>query len=79
MAIEHQIRRKYATRNEEIVAGLIEATGAVPPLDPEIVIKRKAAEISTAMALLHGGDWHVEIDHHLGFVLISPRSGHQAP
>lgn len=73
MAIQHQIKPRFASRNEEIVAGLIEAAGAVAPLDPVIVIKRKAAEISTAMALLHGGDWRVEIDHQAGFVLVSPR------
>ena len=73
MAIWHQIKPRYATRNEEIVAGLREAAGAGAPLDPIIVVKRKAAEISTAMALLHGGDWRVEIDHQAGFVLVAPR------
>jgi hypothetical protein len=64
---------RFATRNEEIVAELRKAAGAAAPLDPKMVIKRKAAEISTAMALLHGGDWRVEIDHRAGFVLVSPR------
>lgn len=73
MAIIHQIRPKYKTRNDEIVANLFEAAGAVPPAPPEIVIKRKAAEISSLMALVHGGDWRVEIDHQTGFVLIAPR------
>lgn len=71
MAIEY--RQQFASRNHEIVAHLREAAGAVAPLDPHIVVKRKAAEISTAMALLHGGDWRVEIDHQAGFVLVSPR------
>ena len=73
MAIIHRIKPKFKTRNDEIVAGLFESAGAVPPSPPEIVIKRKAAEISTLMALVHGGDWRVEIDHQTGFVLIAPR------
>ena len=73
MAISHRIRARYGSRNEEIVAELREAAGAVAPLDPKLVIKRKAAEISTAMALLHGGDWQVQIDHREGLVLVAPR------
>jgi hypothetical protein len=73
VAISHQIRPKYKTRNDEIVAGLFESAGATPPAPPEIVIKRKAAELSALMALIHGGDWRVEIDHQSGFVLIAPR------
>jgi hypothetical protein len=73
MAIIHQIRPKYKTRNEEIVAGLFKAAGADPSPSPEIIVKRKAAEISYLMALVHGGDWRVEIDHQAGFVLISPQ------
>ncbi len=76
MAIIHQIRQKYKTRNDEIVAGLFHAAGADSPAAPEIVIKRKAAEISCLMALLHGGDWRVEIDHQAGFVLVAPRLPH---
>lgn len=73
LAISHRIVQRYATKNEEIVAGLRELAGAAAPLDPMIVIKRKAAEISTAMALLHGGDWRIEIDHQARFVLVAPR------
>lgn len=73
VAIHHQIRARYATRNDEIVAGLRDAAGAGAPLDPKTVIKRKAAEISTAMALLHGGDWRVQIDHEEGLVLVARR------
>ena len=73
MAIIHRIRPKYKTRNEEIVAGLFEAAGAVAPAPPEIVIKRKAAEISTLMALMHGGDWRVQIDHEDGLIVIARR------
>lgn len=73
MAISHRIQPRYATKNEEIVAGLRDLAGAAAPMDPMIVIKRKAAEISTAMALLHGGDWQVQVDHDEGFVLVCPR------
>lgn len=72
MAISHRIVQRYATKNEEIVAGLRELAGAAAPLDPMIVIKRKAAEISTAMALVHGGEWRVLIDHEAPLVLIRP-------
>lgn len=70
MAISHRIQPRHKTRNHEIVAQLRNAAGAVAPLDPVTVIKRKAAEISTAMALLHGGDWRVQIDHAAGMVLV---------
>lgn len=71
--IYERIRKTYASRNEEIIAGLVESAGAMPAAAPEVVIRRKAAEISTLMASLHGGDWRVEIDHQTGFVLIAPR------
>ena len=70
---------RFATRNDEIVADLRKLAGAAAPLDPRMVIKRKAAEISTAMALLHGGDWRVQIDHDQGLVLIVLRGRRQTP
>lgn len=70
MAIKY--RSRYRTKNEEIVAQLREAAQAGPPIDPKMKVKRHAAEISTAMALLHGGDWRVVVDHQQGFVLIRP-------
>lgn len=79
MAIIHRIRPKYKTRNEEIVAGLFEAAGAVAPAPPETVIKRKAAEISTLMALIHGGDWRVQIDHEDGLIVIARRRQRRTP
>ncbi len=72
MAISRQIRARYQTRNDEIVAGLREAAGAAAPLDPHMVVKRKTAEIAISMALLHGGDWRVVIDHDCPMVLIRP-------
>lgn len=71
MAIKYGAR--YETRNHEIVAGLRQASGAGAPLDPVMTIKRKAAEVSTLMALLHGGDWRVQIDHEVGLVAIVRR------
>lgn len=72
LAIQHQIKARYASRNDEIVAGLRETAGAGPPIDPKMLVKRKAAEISTAMALIHGGDWRVVIDHDAPMILIRP-------
>lgn len=66
-----KVTARYASRNEEIVAGLREAAGAGPPVDPKMVVKRYAAQISTAMALIHGGDWRVQIDHEIGLVSIA--------
>lgn len=74
MAINHQIRPKFKTRNEEIIARIRSVAGVAAPMDPKTVIKRKSAEIATAMALLHGGDWRVEIDHEDGFVVVRRRS-----
>ncbi len=71
--IYDSIRSKPKTRNEQIVAGLAEAANALPAAEPEVMIKRKATEVSALMASLHGGDWRVEIDHQTGFVLIAPQ------
>jgi hypothetical protein len=73
MAISRQIRPRYKTRNEQIIADLRSAAGASAPIDPEMSIKRKTAEIAIAMALLHGGDWRVQIDHEIGFVTVVRR------
>lgn len=72
MAIIHQIRPKYRTKQEETVGEIMESAGALSSLDPEVVLKRKAAEVSYLMALIHGGDWRVEIDHENLFVLVTP-------
>lgn len=73
MAIIHQIRRKYRTKQEETVGEIMEAAGALSSLDPEVVIKRKAAEVAYLMALMHGGEWRVQIDHEEPFVHITRR------
>ncbi|RUX95826.1 MULTISPECIES: hypothetical protein [unclassified Mesorhizobium] len=33
-------------------------------------IERDAASIASAMAAIHGGDWHVHIDHLAGLVMV---------
>jgi hypothetical protein len=73
VAIIHRIRPKYQNRNEEIIADLLYGTGGATENDLETVIKRKAAEISIAMAVLHGGEWRVQVDHEDGFVHITRR------
>jgi len=77
MAIRYQVKPKFESRNHEIVAGLRDAAGAAAPLDPHMVIKRKVAEVATAMALLHGGHWKVRIDHQEGLVMIARRGRRQ--
>lgn len=69
-------RPRFKTKNEEIVAGLREAAGAGPPIDPKIKVKRLTAEVAAAMALIHGGDWRIEIDHQDGFVVVRQRCPH---
>lgn len=73
MAIIHQIKRRYATKAEETVAELLYGTGIKTDDEMNTVIKRKAAEIAIAMAILNGGDWRVTVDHDQGFVMVSRR------
>ena len=75
MAIIHQIRRKYATKNEEIVGELASSNGALCASDPKAIVKRTAAEVAYLMALLNGGEWKVRIDHDEGLVVIARRGG----
>jgi hypothetical protein len=70
MRLVQRVKPKYATKADQIVAELRDAAGAAAPVDPKMLVKRKAAEISTAMALVHGGDWRVVIDHENQMVLI---------
>jgi hypothetical protein len=65
-----KIGPRYKSRNDQIVAELRDIAGAGPAMDPIIVIKRKTAEIATAMALLHGGEWRVVVDHQIPMVLV---------
>jgi hypothetical protein len=60
-------------RNARTVAGIRTAAGAGAPRDPYMQVKKHAALIATDMALIHGGDWRVQIDHEDGLVLIARR------
>lgn len=71
-AIQRRIKPKYATRNAEIVAGLRDAAGAAPPMDPVVKVKRLTAEVAVTMALIHGGDWRMMIDHEARLVMVAP-------
>ena len=71
VAIEYG--KKYATRNEEIVAQLRASAGAAPPIDYRMRVKRLAAETATLMALIHGGDWRVQVDHDVGLIVVARR------
>jgi hypothetical protein len=73
MAIIHQVRRRYATKADEMVADLAASAGALAASDPRIVLKRKTAEAAYLMALMHGGDWRVQIDHEVGLIVIARR------
>lgn len=74
MTIQRRIKPRYKTRNEQIVAKIRAEAGADAPRDPHMTVKKRAAELAYLMALVHGGDWRVEIDQSIGFVLISRRS-----
>lgn len=75
MGIQHQIQPKFKTKNDEIVARLREDAGAGPPIDPIILIKRKAAELACLMALHQGGDWRMTNDPENGFLVIARHRG----
>ncbi len=66
-----KVKPSYKTRNEQIVAELRNATGAGPPIDQEMAVKRKAAEITISMALLHGGDWRLQYEPENGLVVVA--------
>lgn len=77
MAIVHRIKPRYRTKADQIIAELRSSVGAGPPVDPAMKVKRLTAEVAIQMALLHGGDWKVQIDHPEGFVLVSRRRNRQ--
>lgn len=73
MAIERQIKPRFKTRNEQIVARIRAEAGADAPRDPVMTVKKRVAEIACLMALIHGGDWTVQIDHELGLIAVTRR------
>lgn len=70
-AIERRIQPKYKTRNEAIIANLRAEAGADAPINPEMAIKKKTAELAYLLALHHGGDWRPAINSDSGFVVIA--------
>lgn len=60
------------TRGEEALEKLRAIAMGVWPFDPAVRIERDAASIANAMAMIHGGEWRVEIDHQHQMVLIRP-------
>lgn len=72
-AIARRIRSKYQTRNEAIVAQLRKVAGADVPTEPQALIKKQVNEVACLMALVHGGDWRVQIEPERGVVLIARR------
>ena len=66
-----------AERNARIVAGIRAEAGAGAPRDPRMQVKKHVAELATLMALIHGGDWQVAIDHEKHFVLVRKRGDQQ--
>lgn len=73
MAIIHRIKPLYASKNDEIVANLRDAAGAGPPIDPHMRIKKLVAETAYLMALIHGGEWRIDVDHEVGSVVVRRR------
>lgn len=65
----HYVPREK-TRGEDSLKRLRAIAMGVWPLDPAMRIERDAASIASAMALIHGGEWRVQIDHLAGVVLV---------
>lgn len=60
------------TRNEIAMAKL-RGFAAGAPVETYVKVKMLTAEIAALMALIHGGDWMMEIDHQRPFVMVVPR------
>lgn len=73
MAIRYEAKPQR-TRNEEIIAGIRNSVGAGPPIDPITKVKRLTAEVAVTMALVHGGDWRIQIDHEIGLIVVARRN-----
>lgn len=57
------------TRRAETLAKLL-GSSSCPMTDPAMRIERDAASIASAMAMIHGGQWRIQIDHQLGYVVV---------
>lgn len=71
--ISRRYQPKYKTRNEEIIAGLREAAGAGPAVDPEMRAKKLIAEAAILLALSRGGDWRMQFQPDRGLVVVARR------
>jgi len=69
MALDNRIK----TRINANVAKIRAEARADPPIDPHMRVKKQVAEVAYRMALIHGGDWRVQVDHDARLVLIVPR------
>lgn len=69
MSLDNRIKSRINAN----VAKLRAEARADPPIDPHMRIKKRVAEVAYLMALIHGGDWRVQIDHDARLVLIVPR------
>lgn len=65
------------TRRQGTLEKLLNSAAKGWSADPMKRIQEDADAIATAMALLHGGDWRVQIDHDEGFLLIVRRGRRQ--
>lgn len=63
--------KHYKSRNQEIVDQIRRQAGAVPQGDLRTVAEQRANELAATMALLHGGDWRVQIDHLHSIVVVT--------
>lgn len=69
MALDNRIK----TRIKANVAKLRAEVRADPPIDPHMRIKKRVAEVAYLMALIHGGDWRVDVDHEVGSIVVRRR------
>lgn len=69
MALDNRIKNRIDANIAKLKAG----TRADSLSDPNMRIKKRVAEVACLMALIHGGDWRVQIDHEEGFVYVTRR------
>lgn len=70
MAIIHQIRRNSEAGNSSGVAALRRLANCDTTADPSTRIDRAANSIATEMKKLHGGNWHIQVDHQRRLVMV---------
>lgn len=65
--IQYVLREKSRTRT--MIDELLNSS-SWPVDDPAAKIQRDASSIANAMAMIHGGEWRIQIDHQTGYVLV---------